>query len=472
MKKRMNCKVAIIGAGPAGLACAAELISLGQRDIILIDKGPNLFARQCPALRKGQCTQCRICSLYSGVGGASGLLGGKLCHFPAGSRILDHVGLTSEVANHKVDSFLSHIQGSFSPPRSYELLAPDLTRLTKEATLKQYLSIPLLSTDMHTIFKSMVTFLTLNGVTLLSDTNVIDLENKGGNAEFTLKLAINGSTETLDVYESLVIATGRSGESWLMKLLSPTIVAPTYDFVDVGVRIEVPNNAAEGILPLLQDPKFKIRPGQPDEVRTLCWCRGGEITQGMVNGKMLIDGHFGSVFTKNTSVSIVSRVSANTKFSAFDKAIDHFSSKQSIPIVENLHRFLGLNHSKLHAIIEPKLKYDECHFRKIMDVGLYAKIAEMLFELNDISNGDLLKSNFGSVYGPVIDKFWPTPVLSGELESQIKNLYIAGDATGLGRGIIQSIFSGLYAATSIYCKNSKFYINRDGLIRDSARRVA
>ncbi|NHJ32855.1 MAG: FAD-dependent oxidoreductase, partial [Asgard group archaeon] len=38
----------IVGAGPAGIFCALELLKLGYKKITLIDRGKEVYKRRCP----------------------------------------------------------------------------------------------------------------------------------------------------------------------------------------------------------------------------------------------------------------------------------------------------------------------------------------------------------------------------------------------------------------------------------------
>ena len=48
--------VIIIGAGPAGIFTALELVKSGTNlDILIVDKGKTLSKRNCPARHQGKC---------------------------------------------------------------------------------------------------------------------------------------------------------------------------------------------------------------------------------------------------------------------------------------------------------------------------------------------------------------------------------------------------------------------------------
>lgn len=72
--------VIIIGAGPAGIFCALELVSSkAGLKILLLEKGRDIEKRICPSeIKDVSCTACPDCSLLSGWGGAGAFSDGKL----------------------------------------------------------------------------------------------------------------------------------------------------------------------------------------------------------------------------------------------------------------------------------------------------------------------------------------------------------------------------------------------------------
>jgi uncharacterized FAD-dependent dehydrogenase len=65
----------IIGAGPAGLFCAEELLKLGRKDIVILDSGKPMHKRKCPQTPECNCYRCDI---LEGGGGAGGFSDGKM----------------------------------------------------------------------------------------------------------------------------------------------------------------------------------------------------------------------------------------------------------------------------------------------------------------------------------------------------------------------------------------------------------
>ncbi|MDH5663383.1 MAG: FAD-dependent oxidoreductase, partial [Candidatus Bathyarchaeota archaeon] len=59
----MKFDVIIIGAGPAGIFSALELADKTKLNILMIEKGPDINQRKCPANRGLGCINCDPCSL-------------------------------------------------------------------------------------------------------------------------------------------------------------------------------------------------------------------------------------------------------------------------------------------------------------------------------------------------------------------------------------------------------------------------
>ena len=76
----MNHDVLIIGAGPAGIFTALELLKQGSRKkILMIEKGSAVEKRSCPKSKTGKCVNCRpYCHITTGFSGAGAFSDGKL----------------------------------------------------------------------------------------------------------------------------------------------------------------------------------------------------------------------------------------------------------------------------------------------------------------------------------------------------------------------------------------------------------
>ena len=76
--------VVIIGAGPAGLFAAYELITKNKKlKIAILERGSCVKNRVCPMNKnKVPCQNCNPCAILSGYGGAGTFSDGKLNFIP------------------------------------------------------------------------------------------------------------------------------------------------------------------------------------------------------------------------------------------------------------------------------------------------------------------------------------------------------------------------------------------------------
>ena len=72
-------KILIIGAGPAGIFTALELLKQGSKDeITIIEQGRLIENRVCPKAKTKDCIKCKPhCNITSGFSGAGAFSDGK-----------------------------------------------------------------------------------------------------------------------------------------------------------------------------------------------------------------------------------------------------------------------------------------------------------------------------------------------------------------------------------------------------------
>ncbi len=76
----MKKDVVIVGAGPAGIFTALEMIRKGsKKDILIVEKGQSIERRACPKSKTGKCMNCKpYCHITTGFSGAGAFSDGKL----------------------------------------------------------------------------------------------------------------------------------------------------------------------------------------------------------------------------------------------------------------------------------------------------------------------------------------------------------------------------------------------------------
>src|SRR5512137_2983377 len=79
---RTSYDVIIVGAGPAGIFAALELVRRNGLSVLLVERGPDISRRSCPARTTGICSGCEPCDITCGWGGAGAFSDGKLTLSP------------------------------------------------------------------------------------------------------------------------------------------------------------------------------------------------------------------------------------------------------------------------------------------------------------------------------------------------------------------------------------------------------
>ena len=76
----MHTDILIVGAGPAGIFTALEMLRKGsKKHIVIIEKGAAIENRHCPKVKTGACMNCKpYCHITTGFSGAGAFSDGKL----------------------------------------------------------------------------------------------------------------------------------------------------------------------------------------------------------------------------------------------------------------------------------------------------------------------------------------------------------------------------------------------------------
>ena len=91
----MKTDVLIVGAGPAGIFTALEMLRRGSRKkITIVEKGAAIENRRCPKAKTGKCMNCRpYCHITTGFSGAGAFSDGKLSlSYEVGGQLPELIG--------------------------------------------------------------------------------------------------------------------------------------------------------------------------------------------------------------------------------------------------------------------------------------------------------------------------------------------------------------------------------------------
>ena len=112
---RTHYDVIVVGAGPAGIFAALELVRRNGASVLLVERGPDIDRRACPARTTGRCASCDVCDITCGWGGAGAFSDGKLTVSTEVGGWLDR--FMTEAGARRISSSTSTASGSSTAPR-------------------------------------------------------------------------------------------------------------------------------------------------------------------------------------------------------------------------------------------------------------------------------------------------------------------------------------------------------------------
>lgn len=451
--------VAIIGAGPAGIFSALEIIKLRPEwKVILIEKGQKIEKRKCP-IREGspKCVNCKRCGLLCGWGGAGAFSDGKLTLTPdVGGHLVDYM------SREKVEQLIKYADNMYlEHGATDEVFGTDMEvfrEIEREAALAElklvHSPVRHLGTERSLdVLKHMQDFLDeritiLNNVTAQS--LIVECEQVKG--------IVLDNGETIKA-QYTIIAPGREGADWLTHEFAKNKIGMVNNAVDIGVRVELPAPVFAPLTDKLYESKLVYySPTFGDEVRTFCMNPNGEVVQENYNGIATVNGHsYANIKTNNTNFALL----VSKKFTGPFK--EPIAYGQHIASLANMlaggilvQRFGDLLEGRRStpdriksSIITPTLSCaTPGDLSLVIPYRQMKSIIEMLFALDKIAPGTA--SRYTLLYGIEV-KFYSARVkLTNELETEgVKNLFTIGDGAGVTRGLIQASASGVYVAQTI-----------------------
>lgn len=455
--------VAIIGAGPAGIFSALEIVKLKPDwKVILIEKGQKIEKRICP-IRNGaqKCVNCNKCGLLCGWGGAGAFSDGKLTLTPdVGGHLIDYMsrkdveyyidyadklylehGATDEVFGTNLETFREIERKAVLA--ELKLVHSPVRHLGTERSLDVLKHMQDYLTDKITI---------LNNVTAKS--LIVECEQVKG--------IVLDNGETIRA-EHTIIAPGREGADWLAHEFAKNKIGMVNNAVDVGVRVELPAPVFAPLTDKLYESKLVYHsPTFGDEVRTFCMNPNGEVVQENYSGIATVNGHsYANIKTNNTNFALLVSKKFTEPFKepiAYGQHIARLANMLGGGIL--VQRFGDLLDGRRStpdriksSIITPTLKSaTPGDLSLVIPYRQMKSIIEMLFALDKIAPGTA--SRYTLLYGIEV-KFYSARVkLTNDLETEgVKNLYAIGDGAGVTRGLIQASASGVYVARTICGKS-------------------
>ena len=317
--------VIIVGAGPAGIFTALEMLRRGsEKKILIVEKGKAIESRRCPKNVTHKCVGCKpYCHITTGFSGAGAFSDGKLSlSYEVGGELPELIG--EEYAQELIE-YTDGIYLEFGADPKVEGVAEtdkikEIRKRAIQAGLK-LVDCPIrhLGTEKaQEIYYSIEKYLLDRGVEILFEYNCTNLIIEDGKCLGIYAGPASGREEARQIRaDHTVVATGRRGADWLETLCEEHGIAHQPGTVDIGVRVEVRNEIMEDVNNVLYESKLIGYP-QPfkNKVRTFCQNPGGFVSQeNYDNDLAVVNGHsYKEKKSGNTNLAILCSHNFNEPF--------------------------------------------------------------------------------------------------------------------------------------------------------------
>ncbi len=395
----------IIGAGPAGLATACSLASLGSTDFLLIERGKSLAKRE----------RTRPEDIPSGVGGAGLFSDGKFSFFPSATWLWKNLSFDKLfIAYHWLKDILQKYH--VNPP---DLRTTEPIDVISDQVFKAY---PSFYIDFNKRYNMIDEWTKQFAPRILTNTTVINIATHHN-------LYCITTNAGLFFAENIVIATGRMGPLQLSEFTLP--IAKAFQRIEIGVRIKG-CYAHPFFIELQQhghflDPKFIFINKDYPQIswRTFCFCKRGEIMHSGSDGYVTLSGRADCPPTDESNIGFNTRIKLPS------------TNHSLLPRLQNSFLFnLG----------------DVYRNPNILSQHFESTIADFIFlGLMELKNHfiSLADTNALDIVGPTIEGVGDYPVVTTQLKTEHKGIYVAGDSLGLFRGLTAALLSGHYIGQQI-----------------------
>lgn len=438
-------EVLIIGAGPAGLFCAYNLIKKGITNILLIERGKPFKEKRCFALEKNKCLECDTCDILTGGGGAAFFNSGKLSKYPAGSKL--KAILNDDV---KCVEFYNEVESIFN---KYGLFLPKITsdmeysHESEGMKIKFYESYPISKEDFNLFIDKFIKEIEKD-IRIIYGADVYELQNDLHD-DYLVKYIKNCEQFSI-MAKNVVVACGEAGARWWKKTQDKLKVDKENTTVDVGIRIEFPSGLLEDVWRMHKDIKIKIIAPDGSEIRTYCALKNGQTVICNYGDYKVLDG-ISNRSSSTGAITIFNRIDISSNFDMIEFAynmLDRHYQIYNYPIKQQMNIFLDKEFDFKLLSFKCTLEYvEDGDIKKLLPETICSNLIYGIKRVNDIIEGLADANNVA--FFPVIDKLWSETKLNDTFESSVKGLYVIGDSCGHMRGIMQSCVTGLISSIGI-----------------------
>ena len=451
--------VVIIGAGPAGIFTALEMLKLGSdKKILVVEKGRAIENRSCPKSKTKKCVSCKpYCHITTGFSGAGAFSDGKLSlSYEVGGDLPTLIGesFAQEMIDYTDSIYLDfgadpHVEGIGNNEEVKEIRK----RAIKAGLKLVDCPIRHLGTEKaQEIYYAIEQYLLRGGVEIKFGCECADVIIKDGECKGVILR--EGGKELECFADHTVIATGRRGADWLEELCAKHGIAHLPGTVDIGVRVEIRNEIMESVNNVLYESKLIGYP-QPfkNKVRTFCQNPGGFVSQeNYDNDLAVVNGHsYKDLKSPNTNLAILC---SHNFAEPFNQPIAYAKK------VGELTNMLGDGHimvQRFGDILDGKRTWEkelaQSNVRPTLpdavagDITAAMPYRAMTNIVGFIQAVDVGVPGFASnetlLYSPEL-KFYSNRVkMDKNLETSLPGLHCLGDSSGWTRGLMMASVMGV-----------------------------
>lgn len=445
--------VIIVGGGPAGIFAALELSKSPGLRILLIEKGKDISQRS---------------NLVSGLGGAGAFSDGKLTlSSQVGGHLIDYLG------KNDTDTLIKYVDSIYLKFGAQEKLygvSEEVDKVSRQASLAQLHLTPVplrhLGTEhSRSILKAMRDYLISRlefKLESMAVTVITDNEKVHG--------IITEKGERFNC-NYLILAPGREGADWLSKEARRLNLTMHINPIDVGIRVEVPAVVMKKVTDILYEAKLEFLSKRfDDSIRTFCMCPEGEVITESTGGDdpvITVNGHsYTSDYSSNTNFALLVSTTFTEPFRepiAYGKYLAKLANLISGGVlVQRLGDLMeGRRSNPLRikqGLVQPTLpSATPGDLSFVLPYRYLTGIIEMLQAMDKLAPG--IASPHTLLYGVEVKFYSWRSQLNSNLETEIRNIFAAGDGAGISRGLIQASASGVVAARAILKRNNNYVSN-------------
>ncbi len=447
----MKYDVAILGAGPAGLFAAYELTkdSDNPKKVVIIEKGKPVKKRK---KRDAMC----------GVGGAGTFSDGKLHYTP----VLSHEKLLDVIPKHEYVDEIEYVDNLFKEfgvdaeytPKNIDE-AKNLVQFCQRQGVKLYIRKcqHVGSDNLPRVISNMVKVLKEQGVKFVCQTEVKQVLAEDGQV---IGLKTEEKTYKADQY---LLAPGRVGAKWLQNQAKKIGLDYSYQKVEIGVRVEFPAGIMAKHSKIMHENIYSVQtPTFDDTVRTFCPCPNGRVAVEKYGDYIAVNGYSNakstspnSNFNLATEVQLTDPVENTTNYAILVAKTASLLGENK-PLIQRLtdlrngHRSTWdrINRSYVHPTLREVTPGD-------ISLAMPHRTVTNIIEGLDMLDRVLPGLNAGStlIYAPEVKLRGNRLKINDRMQTQIENLYVAGDGPGTAGNIVGAAVSGIFAAKGMISSN-------------------